>query len=65
MCRSPIPSWKEVLSDQIDMIACPWHGWEYDLRSGHCLANPRLGIRSYQVVSEGDDLFLDTADGSR
>jgi nitrite reductase (NADH) small subunit len=55
---------REVLSAEIDTIACPWHGWEYDLRSGRCLANPRLGIRSYQVVSDGDDLFLDTGAGS-
>jgi nitrite reductase (NADH) small subunit len=56
---------KEVLSPEVDTIACPWHGWEYDLRSGRCLANPRLGIRAYQVVSEGDDLFVDTGNGSR
>ena len=55
---------KEVLSAEIDTIACPWHGWEYDLRSGRCLANPRLGIQSYEVVTEGDDLFLDTGAGS-
>jgi nitrite reductase (NADH) small subunit len=56
---------REVLSAQIDTIACPWHGWEYDLRSGRCLANPRLGLRSYPVVAEGDDLFLDTGAGPR
>lgn len=56
---------REVLSAQIDTIACPWHGWEYDLRSGRCLANPRLGIRSYEIVSEGEDLFVDTGNGAR
>jgi nitrite reductase (NADH) small subunit len=55
---------KEVLSAEIDTIACPWHGWEYDLRSGQCLANPRLGLQAYQVVSEGDDLFVDTGNKS-
>jgi nitrite reductase (NADH) small subunit len=50
---------KEVLSPEDDTIVCPWHGWEYDLRSGRCLANPRLSLRSYPVLTEGDDLFVD------
>src|SRR4029078_1543856 len=22
------------------VVTCPWHGWEYDVRSGGCVNNP-------------------------
>jgi nitrite reductase/ring-hydroxylating ferredoxin subunit len=31
-------------------IACPWHGWEYDLDSGQSFMGPgEAGVRSYGV----------------
>ena len=36
------------------MIACPWHGWEYDLRTGECLWNPRYRVRVYAVEIKDD-----------
>jgi nitrite reductase/ring-hydroxylating ferredoxin subunit len=36
-------------------IACPWHGWEYDLATGRCAADPRFALRRFEVsVREGD-----------
>ena len=37
-------------------LACPWHGWQYDLRTGRCLF-PRNGrdVASYPVqVVDGE-----------
>lgn len=33
-------------------IACPWHGWEYDLATGKATLNPAARLESYptQVV---------------
>jgi len=31
-------------------IACPWHGWEYDLRTGRHLGDPSIAIPTYDVV---------------
>jgi nitrite reductase (NADH) small subunit len=30
---------------------CDWHGWQFDLRTGHCLTNAAL-IETYEVVIE-------------
>lgn len=31
------------------VVTCPWHGWQYDVRSGqHCLT-PRLKLDSFPV----------------
>ena len=36
------------------VVACPWHGWEFDLRSGVCLADPGRRVACYEtVVREG------------
>ncbi len=39
-------------------FVCPWHGYEYDLRTGECVADRRLKLRRYEVVQKGDDLYV-------
>jgi nitrite reductase/ring-hydroxylating ferredoxin subunit len=39
-------------------IACPWHGVEFDLVTGICRADPRYRLRSFEVLLEGEDVFL-------
>jgi nitrite reductase (NADH) small subunit len=34
---------------QGEILRCPWHGWEFDLRSGRALADPRIAARTYPV----------------
>jgi nitrite reductase (NADH) small subunit len=31
------------------ILCCPWHGWEYDIRTGRCLWNSRYRVRTYPV----------------
>jgi 3-phenylpropionate/trans-cinnamate dioxygenase ferredoxin subunit len=40
------------------VIACPWHGWEFDVKTGRSICEPiRLRTRSYDVkVAEGRTL---------
>ena len=52
------------LEDQ-DVIKCPWHGWEFDIRTGRSVFNPhRVRVRSYEVTvePEGDDPSVETFD---
>jgi nitrite reductase/ring-hydroxylating ferredoxin subunit len=36
-----------------EIVRCPWHGWEYDVRTGKSWCEPdRLGARSYRVSIE-------------
>ena len=32
-----------------EILACPWHGWEFDLLSGNALADPNKRLRTFQV----------------
>jgi nitrite reductase/ring-hydroxylating ferredoxin subunit len=41
-----------------EILACPWHGWEFDLLTGQMLADDRVRIRRYPVTIEGDDIYI-------
>jgi 3-phenylpropionate/trans-cinnamate dioxygenase ferredoxin subunit len=41
------------LQDATPMLACPWHGWEYELETGQSFMGPSSpGARSYPVALE-------------
>ena len=45
----------ERFADDEVRIACPWHGWEYDLETGECTADRRFRLRRLEVrVREGE-----------
>jgi 3-phenylpropionate/trans-cinnamate dioxygenase ferredoxin subunit len=36
-----------------EMLKCPWHGWEFDIRTGQSWCDPqRLKVRAYATVVE-------------
>ena len=37
------------LDDATPVIACPWHGWEFDVRTGQAISNPKYRLRRYDV----------------
>lgn len=41
------------------VATCPWHGWQYDVKTGGNLGNPAAKLRTYRVVVEGDDLKVE------
>jgi nitrite reductase (NADH) small subunit len=41
------------------VLRCPWHGYEFDLATGRCLADPdRFRVRTYDVREEGDEIVV-------
>ena len=41
-------------------LACPWHGWMYDVRSGECVMPARGGrVQSYPVRVEAGEVFVE------
>ena len=40
-----------------EIIACIWHGWEFDLRTGQSWCDPvKLRVRAYEVSVEGGEV---------
>jgi nitrite reductase/ring-hydroxylating ferredoxin subunit len=54
-----------------EILRCPWHGWEFDLRDGRSIVDPQgirvksydvvvgtLTVETFPVVVEGDDVSV-------
>jgi nitrite reductase/ring-hydroxylating ferredoxin subunit len=39
-------------------IVCPWHGYEYDVRTGEHPADPDLRLRSVEVEERGGEILV-------
>ena len=40
-------------------LACPWHGWMFDVKTGTCLMPSRGGaVPSYPARVDGDDVWV-------
>jgi nitrite reductase/ring-hydroxylating ferredoxin subunit len=46
--------------DRFD-IACPWHGWEYDIETGEHIADRQIKLRSFPVYEEAGAVYVDVA----
>lgn len=41
------------------IVTCPWHGWQFDVRTGqHCLSQTIIQPQ-FTVRVEGDSIFVD------
>jgi nitrite reductase/ring-hydroxylating ferredoxin subunit len=45
-------------SDSELHLICPWHGFEYRLPAGECVALPGVHLRRYEIQCEGEDVYV-------
>jgi nitrite reductase (NADH) small subunit len=43
------------------VVACPWHAWRWDVRTGANTNNPAVKLASYPVTEESGGIFIDLA----
>lgn len=42
------------LDDSVPVLACPWHGWEFDVRTGRGIRDRTYRARTYRVeIADG------------
>ena len=51
--------WRPEWVHDGEVIACPWHGLEYHVPTGRCLAFPHIRLRSYKVVVDGNKVAIE------
>jgi nitrite reductase (NADH) small subunit len=44
--------WRFEWDYEGEIVACPWHGLEYHIPTGRCLAFSNIKVRTYEVVVE-------------
>ena len=42
-----------------NLLICPWHGWEYDCRTGANDYDESVKLAKYPVKIEGGDILID------
>jgi nitrite reductase (NADH) small subunit len=50
--------WRPEWVHDGEVIVCPWHGLEYHVPTGQCLAFPHIRLRRYQVLVEDDRVIV-------
>ena len=41
-----------------EILKCPWHQWEFDIKTGQALYAPQLRVRTYRVEVEDKKIVL-------
>lgn len=41
-----------------EIISCPWHGWEFDIRTGEHLAHTGHRTPTFEVVCKDETVFV-------
>jgi nitrite reductase (NADH) small subunit len=44
---------------EAQVITCPWHGFQYDVKTGKCLTNAALSLGCHAVRVEGDSILVE------
>jgi nitrite reductase (NADH) small subunit len=44
-----------------ETVICPWHGYDFDLRTGECSVDSELRVMTYAVKIHEDNLFIEVA----
>jgi nitrite reductase (NADH) small subunit len=42
-----------------EVLRCPWHSFDFDVKTGRCISDPSLRIKTYAVHVEGVHLVVD------
>ena len=38
------------------VVTCPWHGWQFDVRSGALVQDPSVGVTRHETRIVGDEI---------
>ncbi len=41
-----------------EILCCPWHGWQFDLKTGDHLGHSKLRVLTYDVFEEDGELYV-------
>lgn len=55
---SPLTDGTLVIEEDKVWVRSPYHGWDYDLKTGKCITSPGLDIECYSIHLEGDAICV-------
>jgi nitrite reductase/ring-hydroxylating ferredoxin subunit len=59
LCKGLITSYvtssephKFSMEQEGEIVRCPWHQWEFDIKTGQLVVDPRIRTKAYDVIVE-------------
>jgi len=46
------------------LVRCPFHGWDFSLRSGYCVVDPKLRVKTYKTTIRNSRVFVEVGRGA-
>lgn len=44
-----------------ETIICPWHAYDFHVKTGECSVDPELRVMTFIVKTEGNDVLIEVA----
>ena len=44
------------------VVTCPWHGWQYELKTGTLIQDPIVGVSRHETRIVGDEVQVQLTD---
>ena len=41
------------------IVTCPWHGWDFNVKTGACTFNSAIRVPVYKVKQKGEDVYVE------
>jgi nitrite reductase/ring-hydroxylating ferredoxin subunit len=51
-------SWELKYDRADEVVACPWHGWEFDITTGEHVAETDYKVPSYEVAEKDGKIYV-------
>ncbi|WP_168122465.1 Rieske (2Fe-2S) protein [Paenibacillus sp. HB172176] len=60
VCGTMLPSqvYEYDYGKEGEIVRCPWHNWEFDLKTGELLADSSVKLRGYELSREDEELYI-------
>ncbi len=49
-------------ADEGEILRCPWHLWEFEIRTGRCLVDPTMRVKTYPVLVRDGEVIVQVED---
>lgn len=50
--------WKRTWTSAGEIIVCPWHALEFEIKTGQCVAYPKRKLPTWPVTVDGENLTV-------
>jgi nitrite reductase (NADH) small subunit len=58
-CSGETPG-EYIFEQQTEVLRCPWHSWEFDIKTGKSVFAPeKVRVKTYPVKVEQGDVFIE------